>query len=262
MEKDRLIRLEEYIKSQQRVSLETLCSQFGISMSTLRRDIKVLLERGSVQKSYGSVFYNYSNAKMIPFHIRNTINVPQKEAACAAAAQLITDNDTIYIDSGSTTGYLIDYIKDRKNLTIVTSNLDVILRTVSMENIHLMVLPGELNRKNNSISPLAGIDTLQSLNFSKAFMAVSGVTLTDGFSHSYITERSLKQAVLEKAGKSYFIMDSSKFGTKALLSLCPLDSAAGICTDQLPPGEYTEYCMEHNIRLILPPSPGDSKTQS
>ena len=257
MAKDRLIQLEEYIKNQQRVSLEALCKKFNISMSTLRRDINVLVERGAIQKAYGSVFYNYSHTKMIPFHVRSTINTRAKQAACAAAAQLICDNDTIYIDSGSTTGHLMDYLADRKNLTIVTSNLDIVLRATSMENIHLLVLPGELSRKNNSFSPVVGMEVLQNLNFSKAFMAASGLTLADGFSHSYITERPLKQAVLEKAAKRYFVIDSSKFGVKALLGLCPVDCADAICTDFMPPAEYIAYCEDHGIRLVLPPGSAD-----
>ena len=126
-----------------------------------------------------------------------------------------------------------------------------------MENIHLLVLPGELNRKNNSFSPVVGMEVLQNLNFSKAFMAASGLTLADGFSHSYITERPLKQAVLEKAAKRYFVIDSSKFGVKALLGLCPVDCADAICTDFMPPAEYIAYCEDHGIRLVLPPGSAD-----
>ncbi len=250
MGKGRLVQLEEYIKIQQRVSLDDLCEHFDISMSTLRKDIRSLVERGTVQKAYGTVFYNFSNTKMIPFHIRSSINPQQKQEACAAAASLICDNDTIYIDSGSTTCHLIDHIAGHKNITIVTSNLDVVLRALTMDDIHLLVLSGELNRKNNSFSPVIGTDALDNLNFSKAFIAASGLTMADGFSHNYISERPLKQAVLKKCAKRYFVLDDSKFGVKALLHLCPMEAADAICTNSMPPQEYIEFCETHNIRIL------------
>ena len=107
MGKERLLQLEEYIKVQQKVSPETLCEKFGVSMSTLRRDINTLEQMGCVQKAYGCILYNYSAAKIIPFHVRSTINQEQKRDACAAAASFIQDNDTIFIDSGSTTCHLL-----------------------------------------------------------------------------------------------------------------------------------------------------------
>ena len=124
MGKERLLQLEEYIKVQQKVSPETLCEKFGVSMSTLRRDINTLEQMGCVQKAYGCILYNYSAAKIIPFHVRSTINQEQKRDACAAAASLIQDNDTIFIDSGSTTCHLMDFMASFKNLTVITSNLD------------------------------------------------------------------------------------------------------------------------------------------
>lgn len=252
MGKERLLQLEEYIKVQQKVSPETLCEKFGVSMSTLRRDINTLEQMGCVQKAYGCILYNYSAAKIIPFHVRSTINQEQKRDACAAAASLIQDNDTIFIDSGSTTCHLMDFMASFKNLTVITSNLDIILRATSMENISLLVCSGELNRKNNSLSPVTGTDILNHFNFSKAFMAASGVSLAHGFSHSYISERPLKQAVLEKPVQHYFIVDNSKFGVKALLNMGPLRLADAICTNKLPEPRYVEFCLNHNISLLTP----------
>lgn len=221
-------------------------------MSTLRRDINTLEQMGCVQKAYGCILYNYSAAKIIPFHVRSTINQEQKRDACAAAASLIQDNDTIFIDSGSTTCHLMDFMASFKNLTVITSNLDIILRATSMENISLLVCSGELNRKNNSLSPVTGTDILNHFNFSKAFMAASGVSLAHGFSHSYISERPLKQAVLEKPVQHYFIVDNSKFGVKALLNMGPLCLADAICTNKLPEPRYVEFCLNHNISLLTP----------
>lgn len=247
MKKNRLAQMEEYIQLHQKVALKTLCDEFSVSISTLRRDISALEECGVIQKSYGFVLYNMAAPNLIPFHVRNSIHTPEKKEACAVAASLICDNDTIFIDSGSTVCYILDYLKDRKNITIVTNNLDVILRAIPLENVYVMVLSGALNRKNNSFSSVNSADILEHFNFNKAFIAASGFSLSSGLSHSDPLERPLKQAVLSKSCKHYFVMDESKFGEKALLYLCPGDDADAICTNRAPAEEYMTFFQNHNI---------------
>lgn len=250
MGKDRVVKMEEYIKTYQKVTPQDLCHYFDISMSTLRRDLEALSRQDIIQKSYGNILYKDTGAKFLPFHIRSNINPQEKREACASAASLISDNDTLFIDSGSTACLLLDHLSTFKNITVVTNNLDVILKAFPMSNIQVLVLPGELNRENNSFSPAGDISTLNSFNITKAFFAASGVTIHDGFSHSSLAERPLKQAVLDKSCKRYFIVDSSKFGVKSLFHLCPMALADAICTNTAPPKDYIDHCEDQDIPLI------------
>lgn len=258
MKKKRLSQIEDFMQQHKKVSLKTLCDEYNVSISTLRRDLDELERQGVIQKSYGYVLYSREAPSLIPFHVRSGIYTQEKKDACAAAASLICDNDTIFVDSGSTVCHILDYLEGRKNITIVTNNLDVILRAISLDNIEILVLSGVLNRKNNSFSPISGVNCLEHFNFNKAFMAASAFSLSDGFSHSDPLERPLKQAVLSKACKHYFVLDEYKFGEKALLHLCPGSQADAICTNKPPSNEYINYCNEYGILLIAGPSEGKS----
>ena len=80
----------------------------------LRRAVTVLCERGTINKSYGCV-YTTSKRKFMPFHLRASLNTEAKKEACRYAAQLIQENDIIYLDSGSTTCYILDYVSNLKS---------------------------------------------------------------------------------------------------------------------------------------------------
>ena len=144
MGKERLLQLEEYIKVQQKVSPELLCEKFGVSMSTLRRDINTLVQMGCVKKAYGYILYNYSAAKIIPFHIRSAINPEQKRDACAAAASFIQENDTIFIDSGSTTCHLVDFMASFKNLTVITNSVELVVELNGIDGWTIILTGGRL----------------------------------------------------------------------------------------------------------------------
>ena len=133
MNEQKLKRIEDYVEEHDNVSMTALCNEFNISMSTLRRAVTVLCERGTINKSYGCV-YTTSKRKFMPFHLRASLNTEAKKEACRYAAQLIQENDIIYLDSGSTTCYILDYVSHLKNITVITGNIDIIIKALALDN--------------------------------------------------------------------------------------------------------------------------------
>lgn len=248
MNEQKLKKIEDYVANHDNVSLTTLCTEFNISISTLRRAVKVLCDRGTVQKRYGCVYTNNSH-KFIPFHLRTDLNTEGKKEACRYAAQFIAEGDIIYLDSGSTTCHILDYISHIKHLTVITGNIDIIIKALALDNVTVFVLPGILNKKNNSLAPTNAREAFAPYNISKAFMAASGLTLANGFSHSDPLERETKLAAMQKSKEIYFILDDSKFKQTALISLGPITLANVICSNAEPEPAIQQYCKEHNIIL-------------
>ena len=152
MNEQKLKRIEDYVEEHDNVSMTALCNEFNISMSTLRRAVTVLCERGTINKSYGCV-YTTSKRKFMPFHLRASLNTEAKKEACRYAAQLIQENDIIYLDSGSTTCYILDYVSHLKNITVITGNIDIIIKALALDNVTVFVLPGLLNKKEQFLHP-------------------------------------------------------------------------------------------------------------
>lgn len=248
MRTTRIAEMEAYILEKEIVSLEELCREFSVSMSTLRRDLLELLPRGNVAKVYGGV--QKIAGPLIPFHARSCIETEAKTAVCALAARLVKDGEVLFLDSGSTACNLIEHLSHLRQVTVITNNLDAVLRAIPHPNINLYMLTGSLNRANNSISCLTPDALLQDYNIDTAFMAASGLSLQGRVSHSDALENPLKKAALRHAARAYLLVDHTKFGRGALQNYARVRDFRGILTDRPPGEEYVALLENEGVPLV------------
>jgi DeoR family myo-inositol catabolism operon transcriptional repressor len=251
MRVSRIQQIEEYVLKHNTVSLKELCDKFKVSMSTIRRDVSELERRGSIKKIYGGVSAN-SQEFLVPFHARSNINRSAKQVVSDLAVQFVEEGDVIFIDTGSTTCYMVDGLSKFNNITVITNNIDVIIRAIPYPNIQLFSLPGMLNRKNNSFSPLGSEDIFHNYNITKAFLAAGGVSLEGHVTNNTPLETPVKQSAIERADQKFLLVDSSKFDTSSLITFCKLTDLDKIITDKRPDDKYIRYCREHSIDLVFP----------
>jgi len=250
MRENRLIQMEDYIREKQSVSLDELCEKFDISKNTVRRDIAEIIARSDIRKTYGGVSAPYNQ---IPpsFSERANVDLDKKQMIGRAAAELVDDDDIIYIDSGTTTCQMIDYLKDRKGLTIITNSLDAINRAAQYPEITLVSLSGNLNRKTSSFTGLSTIEVLKDYNIGKAFMAANGITVKSGATQSTPIEFAIKKTVVSRSRKVYMMVESRKFGESTLLSYCQLEDIDKIITEKSPSAEFCKVYSELGGEIIV-----------
>ena len=248
MKSFRLRRMEQYILENENVSMEELCTEFDVSMNTVRLDVAHLVKKGSIKKVYGGVCSNRQNS-LVPFEERKMKNSERKKAVCRAVAELVEDGDIIYVDSGTTTMYLADYLDKHKNVTVLTNNLNVIMRAVPYENIQVICLPGILERKTNSFVSAETGKILERYNIKKAIFAATGVTENGDVTNSSSLEYEIKREAIRNSEKKYLLLDSSKYGKSALLTYAHLsDMDRVIADDEMNPG-LQELCDKYNVKL-------------
>ena len=247
MKTHRIKNVEEYILKNESVSLDKLCDVFKVSKNTIRRDIKELLEKGKIKKIYGGVTINQK--KLVPFEERNIKNHAEKKVTAEIAAAYINDGDIIFIDSGTTTMWLIDYLKN-KNITILTNNLSAIVSALPYPNLNIISLGGTLKRKTNSFVGNSTSLVLKDYNISKAFMAATGISIARGATNSSVEEYELKKLIVEKSDEIFLIVDSSKFDSISLMTYSPLENLDYIITDKTPPKKYTDFFRKNKINLL------------
>ncbi|MFD1175436.1 DeoR/GlpR family DNA-binding transcription regulator [Paenibacillus puldeungensis] len=247
MRERRLQDLEDYIHAHGTVSLDELCDYFDVSKNTIRRDINNLLEKGTIQKVYGGVTSLSQN--LIPFENRDITHKTDKKAIAKRAAQFVEGNELIFIDSGTTTRSMLEYLPRLPKLTILTNNLDIINAAANLEHISLLVIGNMYKRDTRSFVGNDGLDILDKYNINKAFMAATGVSIASGLTNSDVMEYEIKKRIAEKAQHIYLLADSSKFGKSTLLTYSPLDAVEAIVTSPGVPEEYAKYCKEKDITL-------------
>lgn len=245
----RLQEMEQYILEHGMVSMEELKEAFQISMNTVRLDVAQLASKGTVRKVYGGVCSTRSSLE--PFHERETKNISGKRAVGKAAAALVKDGDIIYIDSGTTTMYLMEYLGERKNVTVLTNNLNAINRALPYLDLNIISLPGVLERKTNSFVSTDTVKTLEKYNINKAFMASSGILENGTITNSLPLEFEIKKAAIAKSEEVYLMIDAGKYGKSALLTYAVMEDLTGIIVDSGVGKGLMELCSRSSVELFI-----------
>lgn len=249
MKIDRIIKMKNYIMKNETVSIDDLCREFSVSKNTVRRDINELQKNGIITKVYGGVKIN-KEERLIAYEQRNITNMQAKISIGKKAADFIEDDDVIFIDSGTTTPNIVDFICG-KLVTIVTNNLEVIIKAAVHENISIYVLPGSYNKKSKSFWGLESMPSLSKYNLTKAFMAASGFTLENGATHSSPWEYEIKRTAIQRARSVFLLIDSSKFDITTLMTYCEANEFKTIITDTLPDEKFVRYFEKSGISLVV-----------
>lgn len=250
----RIDNLEQYILEHKTVSIDDLCDEFGISKNTVRRDLEVLVSRGSVEKVYGGVVAA-ENAAIIPelvtFHERANRNLDGKQRIAQLAASYVRERDTIFIDSGTTTMNIVDYLTHLSSVTVITASIQVINKSMNHPNINLIVLPGTLKRDTASLVGSSCLEYLEDFNIARGFMTCTGFSVQSGVCNASTEEYSIKKAALKKCQKRYLLADSSKFGKTSLMTYGEISQFNYLITDQGLDDDFCNYCKEVNCKVRI-----------
>jgi DeoR family myo-inositol catabolism operon transcriptional repressor len=167
-----------------------------------------------------------------------------------AAANYVEDGDIIFIDSGTTTIEMIEFIKS-KQVTIITNSLDFIVRALPHENLNVITAGGILERKTNSFGSLKYMDILNAYNINKAFMASTGVSLSNGVTNASPLESELKATVVNRSTEVFLLVDHDKFDKYGLMTYCRLEKIDYLVTDRIPSEIYQNYAKKNDIQVII-----------
>ena len=126
MQNERMRQIMTLLLREKKVSARELTERFGVSAESVRRDLSALEQQGVVRKVYGGavlVEEHLPEGDAEVFQVRLTEHWREKQAIARAAAALIQDGDTVFLDSGTTVGALVPLLRQRKALTVITRSL-------------------------------------------------------------------------------------------------------------------------------------------
>lgn len=219
------------IEKRSHVSVDHLASHFGVSRSSIRRDLSQLHDDGLLTRTYGGAVALHSNSRETPFAERRVAQFAEKDRIGRAAAHYIATGDTIFIDGGTTTECMLPYLAD-KRITVVTYGLNIINRLSTNPNITLIVIGGALHRESYTFNGVLALANMQLFNirFDKTFMAASGVAATAGITNASLEEIPIKRKAIEGGQQNILLADSSKIGVIRAGLIAPLDELNRLIT--------------------------------
>lgn len=250
MKSQRMKDIKDYITKNESVTLKELCEVFNISLNTVRRYVDEITKNSNIKKVYGGVCIQTPVSPLPTFTERHMTQHQIKEKIAKRAAEFIRENDIIYVDSGTTTMHLIDYIPSQMPVTVITNSYHIVHAAINRPEIALIVVPGMLDRRTLSFTG-ENFQFLDSLNIHKSFMACTGITVSDGATNSFSAEYGNKKIAVRKADQIFLMADSSKFGVSTLMTYCPLSDIDYIITDKMPDHQFVQAISECDHSIIL-----------
>ena len=226
------------------VSVNELTERLETSESTIRRDLLALDRMGKLHRVHGGATRTERQFLLSEDNIEEKIakNIDEKRRIAAYAAEQIQPGDFIYLDAGTTTLLVIDYLTiDPSEVTFVTNGI-MHGRELSRRGYRVYLLGGELKATTEAIVGIAAAQNLMNYNFSKAFLGTNGISSKFGYSTADTDEAFLKTAAVDRSFVSYVLADSSKFGKVSTVTFGTLNSSA-IITDDLPDQRYLEQTV-------------------
>lgn len=242
---ERKQRIIQYVDTNGGASLPDLIELLGASESTIRRDLTELDRKGLLTKVHGGALsLTKRSTADIDVSERETMNHDAKVILARHAASLITEEDTVYLDAGTTTGLIIDYLTT-KHTIFMTNAISHAHKLCALG--YQVYLPGGILKLRTGA--LTGIDTCEYISrfhFTKGFFGTNGITVKQGCTTPDISEARVKETALGHSLKKYVLCDSSKFGVVSSVTFADFDSPTILTNAELPE-TYQKY---KNIQII------------
>ncbi|MCC8016000.1 MAG: DeoR/GlpR family DNA-binding transcription regulator [Clostridiales bacterium] len=220
------------------VSVNELTKKLGASESTIRRDLIELSKKGIINKVHGGATVKKNQYLSFEADVRERVmeNIDEKKKIASYCATQINDDDFVYLDAGTTTFYMIDFINPQCRATFVTNGIGHALELLR-KGFKVYVLGGELKKTTEAVVGLMAARNIHDFNFTKAFIGTNGISETRGFTTPDTEEAFVKAAAVENSFVSYVIADSTKFGKIFSVRFASIDTAC-IITDKEPEESY------------------------
>ena len=245
----------QLVEAKGQISVEELARHFDVSDDTIRRDLQELERRKLLLRTHGGAV---SAALLVhratPFLTRANANADAKAQIGRAAAQLISDGETLIINGGSTTFAFAAGLGPRRNLTIVTNNVTMlsVLPTEAVESVY--VLGGEFNRNLGSTVGVVGFAS-GNISVDTAVLGMTGLTAAGGLSTTLLEEAPMMARMITSARRTIVVADASKFGFNAFAQVAPLNAIDILVTDADPPADLRQALSQANVEIILANQP-------
>lgn len=219
------------LKKEGKVDVPALCRQLVVSSVTIRKDLKLLEDKGLLFRTHGGATSSNPYAIDRPVNEKEKISPAEKKEIGQAAAALIEPNDCIIIASGTTVLSLARSIQSNGSLTVITAALNVATELNRFKDIEVIVLGGALRKSSSSGTGIYAEKMLEDFTCSKLFLGVDGIDPDFGLTTTHIQEAQLNRKMMAVSQKTIVLADSSKFGKNALGRICRLDEIDHIITD-------------------------------
>jgi DeoR/GlpR family transcriptional regulator of sugar metabolism len=233
------------------VEVKQLAAAMNISEATVRRDLRSLAEERQLELVYGGATMPRTSDYSI--RTKSLRNTEAKRVIGRLAASLVNDDETIFIDGGTTCFEMCPYLKRKRGLSIIVNSVRLATELGTADGQNLIVIGGQYRPDRlDNIGPLA-LSALDQLRGYIAFIGADGVSMDFGVTASDIDSAHLHKLAIQNARETVLLIDHSKLYVPSLYRITGIESVTRVVTDKRPSQEWLDFFGGRGIKVFFPP---------
>ena len=223
-----------------RVVVSDLSVSFNVTEETIRRDLEKLEKEGFAKKTYGGAIINESLNVDLPYTVRKKANVSNKQYIAEIISSMIEDGDHIMMDASSTAVYVAKHLKTKKNITIITNSIEILLELSEVTGWKVLSTGGTLREGSLSLVGYQAEKMLTNYHVDKAIISCKGIDLDKGITDSNEMDAQIKKLMFESANTRILAADNSKFNKISFTKIGDLEDIDIMITDTEPDDKWKQ----------------------
>ena len=221
------------------LNLKELMEHCNVSEATIRRDLTNLEDKNLLYRTHGGAMKrSAARGSEESVEAKRADFLQEKRGV----AKYICDNilqsgQTIYLDAGTSTYEMIEYLRDRR-ITVVTNSTYHLPKLIN-NKIHTIILGGTIKHSTQAVIGSVAIEQLKKYSFDMCFVGCNGIDETFGVTTAEENESFIKATVLKNGKRKYILADKSKFGHRKCQKFAELDDVTIVSYEV--PKEYKKF---------------------
>ena len=246
----------DWLREKGRVSVEDLATHFGVTPQTIRRDLNDLSDAGMVVRVHGGAMVA-SGVVNLAYEARKLIAGPHKKLIGEAAARLVSDHSSVFINIGTTTEEVARALTGHTGLLVITNNLHVATELYRHSAVEVFLTGGTVRQADGGIVGSHAEALIAQFRVDIAIIGTSAIDADGTLLDFDIREVQAARAIIEHARRVVLVTDSSKFARAAPVRVAHLSEIDTLVTDRLPSTAIADLCRANSVEVIEAGGPLD-----
>ena len=236
-------------KDSGRVLVDDLALRFAVTPQTIRKDLNDLCDRRLLTRIHGGAVFP-SGIENMEYEARRKIAADEKQAIGLAAARLIPDNASLFINIGTTTEAVSSALLDHQGLMIITNNINVANRMRVYPGMEVVIAGGVVRGADGGIVGEAAVDFIKQFKVDYAVIGASAIDHDGALFDFDFREVKVTQAIIANARHVILVSDSTKLERAAPVRIGHLSQVDTFITDCCGIDAIGKICREAEVDLI------------
>ncbi|MBW8299816.1 MAG: DeoR/GlpR family DNA-binding transcription regulator [Hydrogenophaga sp.] len=245
----RQVEIMALAKAEGRVLVDELATRFAVTPQTIRKDLNDLCDGKALTRIHGGAIFPSGNEN-VKYEARRSIAAPEKQAIGRAAATLIPDNSSLFINIGTTTEAVGEALVDHRELMVITNNINVANRLRVFPSIEVVIAGGVVRGSDGGIVGEAAVDFIRQFKVDFAVIGVSAIDEDGALLDFDYREVKVAQAIIANARHVILVSDASKFERTAPVRIGHISQVHTFITDHCPVDVIRRICAESDVHLV------------